>query len=131
VVGEASRFPPGNWARAKHTLRSDRWPPELVVLRDEVEAFLSQTLADEGDPDDDLRVFWQRIKISLLLSICRFLTLFEFLLNRRGFPFRSFSSFGGFGLVGDLLGRPFSHILRIHRSTGALWVRPGLCRVTC
>ena len=51
-VGEATQFPPGHWAAAKHTMRTDRWPPELEVLRDEVDEFLSQTLVDEGDPDD-------------------------------------------------------------------------------
>lgn len=49
TIGRETQFGPGNWASARHTLRSDRWPPELQILRDEVEEFLSQTMIDEGD----------------------------------------------------------------------------------
>ena len=33
-------------------MRSDRWPPELEVLRAEVDSFVSAALVDEGDPAD-------------------------------------------------------------------------------
>jgi hypothetical protein len=51
-LGKPTRFQPENWAAATSTLRSDRWPAELEVLRAEVESFLTATLADEADPDD-------------------------------------------------------------------------------
>lgn len=50
MVGAHTQFAAGNWAALKHSLNSERWPPDLAVLRDEVEQFLGQMLADEGDP---------------------------------------------------------------------------------
>ena len=49
AVGAATQFGPGNWEALQHTQRSDRWPPELQVLRAEVEAFETAALVDEGD----------------------------------------------------------------------------------
>ena len=48
-LGKRSQFQSGHWAALKHAQRSDRWPPELEVLKEEVEDFLAQTLPDEGD----------------------------------------------------------------------------------
>jgi hypothetical protein len=46
------RFEPSNVAAVSHGLHARDLPPELAGLRDEVAAFLTGALVDEGDADD-------------------------------------------------------------------------------
>jgi hypothetical protein len=49
VLGARTMFKPANWLGLQHSMRTERWPPGLEVLRDEVAAFMRGCLADEGD----------------------------------------------------------------------------------
>jgi hypothetical protein len=50
--GAETQFVSENWNALRHSLRSDRWPPELEVLRGEVDEFLAGCLVDEADAGD-------------------------------------------------------------------------------
>jgi hypothetical protein len=52
TLGEASRFPPGNFAALAHSLRAVNLPPELAHLAADVEDFVAGCLVDEGDAAD-------------------------------------------------------------------------------
>lgn len=49
---ETGRFTRANGDAAKHWLHSDRLPPELEHLRDEVSRFLSAAVTDDGGEDE-------------------------------------------------------------------------------
>jgi hypothetical protein len=52
ALGSKTMFKPANWEGLQHSMRTERWPPGLEVLRDEVAAFMAGCLVDEGDAAD-------------------------------------------------------------------------------
>jgi hypothetical protein len=52
ALGARTMFKPANWEGLQHSMRTERWPPGLEVLRDEVASFMAGCLADEGDVAD-------------------------------------------------------------------------------
>jgi hypothetical protein len=52
ALGNKTMFQPANWEGLQHSMRTERWPPGLEVLRDEVASFMAGCLVDEGDAAD-------------------------------------------------------------------------------
>ena len=52
VLGNKTMFKSANWLGLQHSMSTDRWPPGLEALRDEVASFMAACLADEGDIAD-------------------------------------------------------------------------------
>jgi len=52
ALGARTAFKPANWEGLQHSMNTERWPPGLEVLRDEVASFMRGCLIDEGDAAD-------------------------------------------------------------------------------